>query len=502
MWSTQLSGGVNLDPVKVDARVSFSNSSRKAPFELGFGYSRSNIAASPYGAYFINRLDNGQTGFADVVFSRLDEDLLAYGVDLSWEAAPQLVVSAGFEGSNTDRDSERREFQMIAPSTFPSGVALFRPDYLLGAEVIDFYKIGVIETTESDPAFTAKLDTQAAYLQLQTEVADGFEVNVGARYEKAEQSVEPRQVFSTASGSTAGTRLENDYLLPALTVTWKFADDMQARLNASKTIARPQFRELMLQAYYDPESNRAYRGNPLLVDSEFTNAELRWEWYFARDQRVSVAGFWKKIDRPIEAFTSFNDNNPETSFANAPSATLYGVEFESQKHFDMADFTEMPAFASRRLVLIGNYTWSKSSLSVKSGDTTAVYGTAIQPASNFFRDGAPLTGQSQHLANLQFGFEDQDSLSQQTLLLSYASDRVTSRGAAGLPDIYESPGLSVDFVARQGVTIFGRDMEFKVEARNLLGREYREFQERGPNRVYFNRYDMGVKFSASVTASF
>ncbi|NBU26533.1 MAG: TonB-dependent receptor, partial [Gammaproteobacteria bacterium] len=244
VWSTQLSGGVNLDPVKVDARVSFSNSSRKAPFELGFGYSRSNIAASPYGAYFINRLDNGQTGFADVVFSRLDEDLLAYGVDLSWEAAPQLVVSAGFEGSNTDRDSERREFQMIAPSTFPSGVALFRPDYLLGAEVIDFYKIGVIETTESDPAFTAKLDTQAAYLQLQTEVADGFEVNVGARYEKAEQSVEPRQVFATASGGGAGTKLDNDYLLPAVTLTWKFADDMQARLNASKTIARPQFREL------------------------------------------------------------------------------------------------------------------------------------------------------------------------------------------------------------------------------------------------------------------
>ena len=79
---------------------------------------------------------------------------------------------------------------------------------------------------------------------------------------------------------------------------------------------------------------------------------------------------------------------------------------------------------------------------------------------------------------------------------------VTSRGAAGLPDIYESPGLSVDFVARQGLTLFGKEMEFKVEARNLLGREYREFQQRGPNRIYFNRYDMGVKFSASVTASF
>jgi hypothetical protein len=113
-----------------------------------------------------------------------------------------------------------------------------------------------------------------------------------------------------------------------------------------------------------------------------------------------------------------------------------------------------------------------------------------------------LTGQSEHLANLQFGLEDQDSLSQQTLLISYASDRVTSRGAGGLPDIYESPGVSIDFVARQGFEFMGRDLEFKFEARNLLRRDYREYQELGPNRIYFNRYDVGVKLSASVTASF
>jgi outer membrane receptor protein involved in Fe transport len=502
VWSTQLSGGFNLDPVKLDLRLAYANSSRKAPFELGFGYSRSNVAADPYGAYFINRLDNGQTGYANIVFSELDEDLLAYGGDASWEVTPQFVLSAGFEGTDTERDSERREFLAIAPSTFPSGVAMFRPDYLLGAQVVDFYDIRSIETTESDPAFTATLETQAAYLQAQAEVLDGFEVNAGVRYEQAEQVVEPRQVFATPAGSSATTRLDNDYVLPALTLTWKFADDMQARFNASQTIARPQFRELMFQAYYDPESNRAYRGNPLLVDSEFKNAELRWEWYFARDQRLSAAGFWKQIDKPIEAFTGFNDNNPVTSFANAPQATLYGLEIESQKYLYLSDLSESAFAASRRLVLIGNYTWSKSELSVKDGDTTDVFGTVTQPASNFFRDGAPLTGQSEHLANLQIGLEDEDSLSQQTLLISYASDRVTSRGAAGLPDIYESPGFSVDFVARQGFDFMGKEMEFKFEARNLLRRDYREYQERGPNRIYFNRYDQGVKLSASITASF
>jgi outer membrane receptor protein involved in Fe transport len=502
VWSTQLSGGLNFDPLKIDARVAFANSSRNAPFELGFGYSRSNNAASPYGPYFINRLDNGQTGFANIVFSTLEEDLLSYGLDLSYAFSPQFVVSAGYEGSSTERDSERREFQIIAPSNFETAVGMLRPDYLLGGAIVEYYNIGLVETTESDPAFAAELKTNAAYLQVQAELAEGWELNAGARFEKAEQRVNPVQVFKVATNSGAGTQLENDYVLPALTLTYKFGENMQIRANASKTIARPQFRELMFQAYYDPESNRAFRGNPLLIDSEFTNAELRYEWYFARDQRLSAAGFWKKIDRPIESFTGFNDNNPVTSFANAPSASLYGVEFESQKYFDMDLWSDAPFFASRRALLIGNYTWSQSKIEVGAGDTTNVFGTVTQPASNFFRDGTPLTGQSEHLANIQIGLEDSATLSQQTLLISYASDRVTSRGAAGLPDIYESPGVSLDFVARQGATLFGQDVEFKFEARNLLRRDYREFQEREGNKVYFNRYDSGVKLSFSVSTSF
>jgi hypothetical protein len=502
LWSTQLSAGFNLDPLKVDARVALAKSTREAPFELGMGYSKSNIAASPYGGYFINRLDNGQTGYGRISFSDLEEDLFSYGVDLTYSVSPTTVLSAGIEYGKTERDSERREFLMLAPSSFLSGVAMFRPDYLLGSAVVDYFGIGLVESTETDPAFTASLETQAAYAQLQAEIADGLELSVGARYEQGEQTVAPLKVFNVASTSEAGTNLDNDYVLPAVTLTCKFGENMQLRLNGSKTVARPQFRELMFQAYFDPESNRSYRGNPLLVDSEFTNAELRYEWYFAPEQRFSVAGFYKQIDKPIEAFTAFNDNTPVTSFANAPKATLLGIELESQKYIDMDLVFDSAFFASRRGVLIGNYTWSDSKIDVGSGDTVDVFGTTTQPASNFFVDGSPLTGQSNHLVNLQIGLEDRESLSQQTLLISYAADRAFSRGAAGLPDVVESPGINVDFVIRQGVNWFGQDLELKFEARNLLETEYQEFQERSGNKVFFNRYDSGVKFSASISASF
>ncbi|MEZ5486881.1 MAG: TonB-dependent receptor [Steroidobacteraceae bacterium] len=502
LLNTQLNASFRFDPLSLDVRAGYAKSGRDAPYEMNFGYSRSNREGNPYGSYFLNRLDNGQTGFARVAFSELDETLWSAGADLSTRTLGDSVLTAGVDIADTRRDSARREFQVVAPSSLPNAVAMFRPDYLLGAAVIDYYGIGLIETTESDPAFAAQLRTRAGYLQLQTALREELELNVGARYERGEQDVWPKQVFSGFTNSGALTRLSENYVLPAATLTWKFHDTMQLRLNASRTIARPQFRELMFQAYFDPESNRSYRGNPLLVDSEFTNAEARYEWYFSREERFSLAGFWKQIHRPIEAFTGFNDNTPVTSYANAPQATLYGAEIEATKFFGLERFAGLPLLASRQLVMAGNYTFSQSKLEVSPNDVVAVFGTAAQPATNFFVDGSPLAGQSDHLVNLQFGLESNSRLSQQTLLLSYGSDRVTSRGAAGLPDIYESPGLTVDIVVREGFELFGQDLELKLEGRNLLRRGYREFQERDGNRVFYNRYDIGTNFSISVSAKF
>lgn len=502
LLSTQFTADVKLDPVTLGARASYSQSHRDAPYELAIGYMRSNVESSPYGQYYVNRLDNGQTGFASAAFSDLDETLKSAGMDLTLEFTPGFKGTVGYDFTDTQRDSERREFQIVAPSSFPSGVGMLRPDYLLGPAVIDNYGIGLIETTETDPAFAAELRTHAGYLQFQAALADRLDLSFGARYERGEQSVRPLQVFDTLSNSGASTQLENDYVLPSATLTWRLTDAMQLRVNGSKTIARPQFRELMFQSYFDPESNRRYRGNPLLTDSEFTNAEARFEWYFQPEQHLSAAAFYKKIDRPIEAFTGFNDNTPETSFANAPQATLYGAELEFQKYFPLDALSDAAFFASRRAVVISNYTYTDSKIGVGANDTVSVFGTSTQPAANFFRDGSQLTGQSNHLVNLQLGLEQSGRLSQQTVLLSYASDRVTSRGAAGLPDIYESPGLRVDVVLRQGLTFFQQDFEAKLEARNLFGRGYREFQERGDNIVYYNKYDVGTSFAASISVNF
>ena len=500
---SQLVGEFKLSPdVNLSFRAAYANSQREAPDEISLEYYRSNITSDPYGQLFINRLNNGQQGSAEVSYSSLNENLWAGGLDLSAKVTPDITATIGYAYSDTVRRTERRDFQFVAPGGTPIAPSLFRPDLLLQPDIIDFYNIALIDTNEANPVFDASLLNHAGYGQIQAFITPAISLNLGVRYETAEQTVVPVQVFTTPTASLASTSLDRSYWLPAATLTWDMNEQMKFRVSASKTIARPQFRELIFQNFYDTDSNRLFRGNPLLTDSQLYNAEARYEWYFDREQRFTIAGFFKRIDKPIESFSSFDDNSVITSFANAPKADLYGVEIETQKYFDLSAIGDEGFFATRRAVVIANYTYTKSKISVKAGDTVAVFNASSTNALDFFTDGSPLTGQADHLINLQFGLEDTERLSQQTILLSYSTDRVTSRGASGQPDIKEKPGIQLDFVAREGFMLGGKEAELKFEVRNLTNTKYQEFQENGENKIFYNRYKQGISASIGVELNF
>ena len=500
---SQLVGEFKLSPdVNLSFRAAYANSQREAPDEISLEYYRSNITSDPYGELFINRLNNGQQGSAEVSYSYLNENLWAGGLDLSAKVTPDVTATIGYAYSDTARRTERRDFQFVAPGGTPIVPSLFRPDFLLQPDIIDFYNIALIDTNEANPVFDASLVNHAGYGQIQAFITPAISLNLGVRYETSEQTVVPVQVFTTPTASLASTSLDQSYWLPAATLTWDMNEQMKFRVSASKTIARPQFRELIFQNFYDTDSNRLFRGNPLLTDSQLYNAEARYEWYFDREQRFTIAGFFKRIDKPIESFSSFDDNSVITSFANAPKADLYGVEIETQKYFDLSAIGDEGFFATRRAVVIANYTYTKSKISVKAGDQVAVFNASSTNALDFFTDGSPLTGQADHLINLQFGLEDTERLSQQTILLSYSTDRVTSRGASGQPDIKEKPGIQLDFVAREGFMLGGKEAELKFEVRNLTNTKYQEFQENGENKIFYNRYKQGISASIGVELNF
>ncbi|HLL31557.1 MAG TPA: TonB-dependent receptor [Allosphingosinicella sp.] len=505
---TRFVGEFKFANLSVDLRGTYANSKRESPYERDISYTwlgdgnPATKSLSDVDDYVNNLTSGGQS--ATIAFNDLSEDVHAGGIDFAYrlQGAMPATLSAGYAYTRSRRDSSRFQFQYFRPEgALPIAVAQERPDYLLSDFNIYNFNIQLrdISGAEGAAAYEAGLRIHAGYAQAEIELpGPALRAQFGIRYEDAVETV------ATSAAAGAATRLANVYWLPAATLTWNFADNMQLRLHASRTIARPQFRELAPQIYQDFESDREFTGNPFLTDSRLTNAEARYEYYFRRGERFSLAGFYKKIGNPIESAAFFAGGGQlRTGFANAPSATLYGAEAELQTYLPLSGLGE--AFASRRLLLIGNYTYTRSKV---RSDDTLVIGPDLQPvaANLLFQDGAPLTGQSDHLANIQFGIDNRDRLSQATFLLTYASERVTERGpiqgSARQPDIVEKPGLRLDFVAREAVRFLGREAEIKLEARNLLGRGYEEYQEFEGNRIDINSYKVGRTVSAGLSMTF
>jgi outer membrane receptor protein involved in Fe transport len=501
LFTTQFVGEFKFDELSVDLRGSYANSKRNAPYERTYGYAYDDIIAQDY----VNNLTSpGQS--ARIRFSDLNDNVYGAGADISYETdiGVPIILSTGYSYYKNDRFAQRRDFRFVPVGNIPNPIDQERIDFLLSDYNVYTYGLELREVASqaSVPAYSAKLEVNAGYVSVEAELADGLRANLGVRYEDAKQLVTPITLIGGAPGVGAG--LNNDYWLPAGTLTWNFAEDMQFRLAASKTIARPQFRELAPQQFLDLESDRTFVGNPLLTDSKLFNIEGRYEYYIGRGERITLAGFYKKIDNPIEnvAFVQ-GGGTLFTGFSNAPTATLYGAEVELVKYLPLYDLGGS-FFADRRLMLAANYTYTKSKIKVNADDIS-INPITLTPvaSSNLFDDGDRLTGQSSHVGNFQFGLEREDGpISQQTILLTYNSPRVTARGPQGQPDLIERTGWKLDVVLREEMNIAGQDFELKFEARNLLGTDYSESQTLGSTTILNNAYAIGTRFSMSIGLNF
>ncbi|MEQ7156648.1 TonB-dependent receptor domain-containing protein [Brevundimonas aurifodinae] len=502
LFSSQLAGEHEfLDGAfEIDWRANYSTTSRDAPYESRFGYGQ-NAAGD-----FVHDIERNL-----ISFSELNDDVYSGGADFAYTVPlsdfREAKFSAGFALYENTRDSERRDLRFISPAGLTTDQTESRVDFLFSDFNINDTVLQINEITGSNgaAAYDAELVVNAVYGQVEAEIIPLVNATVGVRFEDAEQSVTPRDLFGGAP-TFASTRIEEQYYLPAATVTWNFAEDMQLRLAASQTIGRPQFRELAPQSYTDPESDRTFIGNPFLVDTEILNLDARWEWYFARQQFITAGVFYKQLDKPVEAVIVDVGNQRQQSFLNAPEATIMGAEIEAKKYFEFPD-NGMGFIANKRWLIQANYTFSDSEVTVDAGDTVLTLGGAGTPesAAFFIADGARLQGQSEHVVNAQFGWEDDAARSQATLIVNYVSERITARGAgvggSREPDFIQEPGVFLDFVYRKDFTAMGRDLGFALELRNLLGTEFDEFQELG-NKIRINNYDLGSSASISLTARF
>ena len=104
-------------------------------------------------------------------------------------------------------------------------------------------------------------------------------------------------------------------------------------MSYGRTLARPSFREIAPTAWFDFETSFQFIGNPELKRTLVNNFDLRIEKYLPGAGLISVSGFYKQFNNPIEQVMNPQAQNVELSWRNVQEANVVGMELEYKKKF-------------------------------------------------------------------------------------------------------------------------------------------------------------------------
>lgn len=325
------------------------------------------------------------------------------------------------------------------------------------------------ETTSATDNYFAEQSLNYVGLLADVSLDDRFRINVGARRESNDQNVTTFSVLQ-ANQLVRGTLDESD-LLPSFGATWMIDEAQQVRFGWSRTLSRPDFRELTPAPFLDPVLDILTFGNPNLETTQITNLDLRWEYYFSADESLSVAFFRKEFDKPIEKQLLPGSGSLLLTLANAESATNQGIEIDVFHRLGFAN-DWLGGIELSDWFVAANYSWIDSEIRLdptQSGINT-----------NLTR---PLEGQSPYVVNLQIGYNDPDGVHDAALSFNRSGERIVQVGVDTQPDVYEQPANSLDFNWKWQ---FSRDWSSRVRLRNLLDPKV-EFRQGNGNVREFSR---------------
>lgn len=417
-------------------------------------------------------------------FSNLVDEGNDYGFDLGvpfgagWFSAELAVGARRLDKS---RDSSIRRFQFDGVNRLPFDLrrdenpeAFFNPEFIGPGGVV------IKDATRATDNYTASLDVEARYANLDMTFLERLRLAAGVRLEDWEQNVTTFELLNPDATPVVAD-LSADDRLPAFSATWYLTDNQQVRASYAETIVRPDFKELSPSPFTDPVLNREVIGNAELMPSEIQHADLQWEYYPEPSELVSLGVFYKSIADPIEV-TVQSGVEQRLSYANADEAENYGVELEWRKSLGfLGDFAGREALWDR-FYLAGNYSWIESEI-------------FIDDLGILTNETRPLQGQSPFVANLQIGYDDEQRDLSATLLFNMVGERIVEVGVLGAPDKKEQPRPDLDLVLQWRMFDL---LDFKAEFGNLLDSE---FEVRQGDEVT-QRYSRGREFSLGIGVDF
>ncbi len=320
---------------------------------------------------------------------------------------------------------------------------------------------------EEDSAdYDARENIFAFYAMAQLGLGERFVLVPGLRYEQTDVKYTGFRVLFDDKGDyelTEALQGDNTFRnwFPSIHAKYRIGNNTNFRAAYTRSLARPNFVDLVPFQLILREDNELERGNPFLRPTTSDNIDIMVEHYFQNVGVISGGFFYKRLKDYIFPFRFEEDiafGGKPTTFEvleprNGEKADLYGIELAYNQRFT---FLPKPLDG---LGVYANYTYVTSNAVLPNEDIGEPGRDSILP------------GQAKNIANFavfyeRFGFSGRGSL--------HYRDRYLSE-VAGSPDfdLFVDNHLQFDFSASQRIT---KNIRVFAEFININNRPFKSYE--------------------------
>ncbi len=418
--------------------------------------------------------DSSQSG-SRFFFNLEDDD---YNARTDWTMPVRQTGFIKFGGLVRDRSRafDVRRFRFQPADNIDAAVDLSSPpETLFQTDNIAPRVFELRESTRRSDNYNADHRVYSGYMMIDLPLSRRWQVMTGLRWEYSDQILTAYDPFSTVVLEDHKANLTTSDGLPGLNLTYRLTDRMNLRLAASRTVTRPDLRELAPFEFTDFVGGRTILGNTKLERTLIDNYDFRWEVFpdTSGGGVVAVSAFYKRFHKPIEQIIEPNAE-VRITYANAEGAHNYGLELEARQNLGVItpmlnafSINSNAAFISSRVELPED--------------------VGIQTSAE-----RPLQGQCPYIINVSVGYEASNWGISSSVAYNIYGRRLSDVGNHGAPDVYEQPRGELDMSFSRTVA---DTYKFSVSAKNLLDRPV-EFKQGDATSV---KYKVGRSFSFGIS---
>ncbi len=474
--------------VSLEWRLTYSRAARNEPDTRETIYEDSGVLTDENGNIVIDGDGNPMPlyTFRDIThsgsrfFFNLEDDDYNSRIDLTLPMLFKLdgYIKLGGLVRYRDRAFDVRRFRFQPSDNIEAkGVTLSSPpEQLFETNNIAPRVFELRESTRETDNYSADHFIYSSYLMFDASLSKKWQLMSGLRLESSNQALISFDPFAP-DATPIEANLNTLDLLPGLNLTYRLTERMNLRLAYSRTVTRPDLRELAPFDYTDFVGGRTVLGNPDLERTLIDNLDFRWEVFpdTSAGGVVAVSAFYKNFKKPIEQIIQPTAEVLIT-FENAEAAHNYGVELEARQNLSVVS----PLLRSFSINTNAAFITSRVVLPEDIGIQTS--------------DERPLQGQCPYIINISLGYEEPIWGISSSIAYNIYGRRLADVGNHGAPDVYEQPRGELDLSFSRTVA---DTYKFSFSAKNLLDPDVHYKQGEATSVIYKNgrSFSFGISYN-------